>query len=270
MEKFLVIAGVSIFVFLMQNRNKPWFRDLSMRLVYLMQPFPVNVKQALLTNFPYYRRLNSKYQQKFKAKANHIIRTKSFIGRGGMEVTPMMKLLIAGGMSQATLGFPGVVLRHFDKILIYPDQYYSTINRTYHQGEVNPRGGIIVFSWKSFMEGHRDTEDGINLGLHEIAHAIKLENIIKNDEFGFLNFTYLKQWQELAALEIKKIKAGEPHLFREYASANKHEFFAVAFENFFERSGRFANQHPELYQGMCRLLNQDPAHVMENTKPVLI
>ena len=90
-----------------------------------------------------------------------------------------MKALIAGSAIQLTFGYPDVDFGHFWRILIYPDNYYSTITHRYHKGEVNIKG-IIVLSWKSFKEGFADSTDGRNLGFHEMAHALRLINIVEN------------------------------------------------------------------------------------------
>jgi len=42
-----------------------------------------------------------------------------------------------------------------------------------------------------------------------------------------------------------------------YAATNYQEFWAVCVENFFERPSTFKIQLPELYDAICKLLNQD-------------
>lgn len=170
-----------------------------------------------------------------------------------------MKILIGATIVQVTFGFPRVTLSHFKKILIYPDRYFSTISQTYHRGEVNPRLGIIVLSWPCFIEGFVDERDGINLGIHEVAHALKLENWIRsNDEFNFLNPKIWRSYEELAQREMNLIRTGESDFFRKRGAENEHEFFAVALENFFEKPVPFKAQFPDLYQTLVMLLQQDP------------
>ena len=173
-------------------------------------------------------------------------------------MTDEMKVLISASAIQLTFGFPKVRLSHFRNILVYPDAYYSTINRTYHRGEVNPRLSAIVLSWKSFVEGYID-EDGRNLGLHEMAHALRLENKITNDEYDFLDAGALHDWELRATHTMREIDEGREEFFREYGAVNREEFFAVAVENFFERSALFSEKHPLTYSTLCNLLRQDPA-----------
>ena len=117
---------------------------------------------------------------------------------------------------------------------------------------------IDLLSWKSFAQGYMDTTDASNLGLHEMAHALRLENGILNGEQHFLEGSVLKEWRIVAEKEMKKINKGGDSLFRKYAGVDRHEFFSVAVENFFEKPLEFSQTLPEVYQLMGKLLNQDP------------
>ncbi len=209
--------------------------------------------------FKYYQQLNTKNKDLFERRVQKFIHLKDFIPRGLTEVTDEMKTLIAGSAIQITFGLPRIYFSHFKKILVYPDDYYSKISRQYHQGEVNLNGGIIVLSWKNFARGYMDHQDGRNLGLHEMAHALRLENGILNNEYGFLDDGDLQEWTKLSYAEIELVRAGNSHFFRDYAATNSQEFFAVAVENFFERTMEFKEQKPALYAVLTRLLNQDPS-----------
>lgn len=222
-------------------------------------PLKEKYRRHLENYFLYYKNLPSRQKSKFEKRVQHFINIKQFHARGFQKVTDEMKALIAASAVQITFGLPGIFFSHFKKILIYPDKYFSTINKKHHKGEVNPRHGVIVLSWQAFVEGYVDHQDSINLGLHEMAHALRLENSIVNNEYRFLKEDLLEAWKIEAAREVKKSKSeATSSIFRSYAFTNEHEFFAVAVENFFERPGNFADYNPELYNTLVRLLNQDP------------
>jgi Mlc titration factor MtfA (ptsG expression regulator) len=186
------------------------------------------------------------------------VRKKQFIGRG-MEVTLPMQVLVAAAAVQLTFGLPELVLRHFKRIIIYPDKYYSTITQQYHKGEVNPAARAIVLSWKNFTEGYAHSDDSLNLGLHEMAHALEIENMVENDEYDFLPPAVWEQWQAQAAAYRNHMSQRGSDFFRTYAATNDQEFFAIAVENFFERPAEFQTYAPELYDTLCLLLRQNPA-----------
>ena len=213
---------------------------------------------------PYFRKLKQKHQKKFLRRMSHFIAAKQFVSRGMSEVTEEMKVVVAALSVQITFGLPRIYLSHFEKILIYPDNYYSSINKQYHKGEVNPRFGIIVLSWKNLVEGIANESDGINLGIHELAHAIHLENRISNHEYGFLDEKLWKKYYDLAEYEMFKIKEGEASVFRSAAAIDHHEFFAVLLENFFERPKALKAYSPNLYKKTTLLLKQDPIKLLDN------
>lgn len=173
------------------------------------------------------------------------------------HVTWEMKVLISASAIQLTFGFPKVHLSFFRHILIYPDSFYSNANQQHHRGEVNPKAKAIVLSWKHFVEGYLK-EDGRNLGLHEMAHALRLENQVMNQEYDFLDKELLREWEEHAHNTMDEINSGKETFFREYGGVNNEEFFAVAVENYFERPIDFKEKHLLTYQTLCKLLRQDP------------
>ncbi len=173
------------------------------------------------------------------------------------SVTREMKVLISASAIQLTFGFPKIRLSYFRNILVFPDVYFSPSNMAHHKGEVNPKFKAVVLSWKHFVEGYLH-EDGRNLGLHEMAHALRLENKIMNEEYNFLDSAILKDWELRANHTMKEIDEGRESFFREYGAANREEFFAVAVENFFERPSEFSKKHLLTYKTLSQLLKQDP------------
>ncbi|HLF33846.1 MAG TPA: zinc-dependent peptidase [Cyclobacteriaceae bacterium] len=229
----------------------------------LIRPLRDKHKKIIESAFTYYQILSEQNKKLFEKRVRKFIDMKKFFYRGdGGMVTLEMEALIAASAIQLTFGLPGVYFIHFRKIIIYPDDYYSAIYRRYHKGEVNQGLGIIILSWKNFLEGYTNASDGINLGIHEMSHALHLENKILNREYNFLNASVLEQWEKAADKELSKIQEGKSDFFRRYGGLNEFEFFAVAVENFFERPVVFYRYNREMYGLLSKLLNQDPAKKM--------
>jgi MtfA peptidase len=225
-------------------------------------PVPQAYRDILQKYFPYYRQLDGAAKNKFAQKVCFFIYRKRFIPRNIDEVTMEARVLIAATAVQLTFGLNDIYLDHFNKILVYPNDYYSSITKRYHKGEVNPRFGIIAISWQSFIDGFLNPTDAINLGLHEMAHALRLENIIRSEGYQFFDETLVNKFDEHAVNLCRVVNWSET-FFRPYACANEHEFFSVAVENFFERPHEFKASMPDLYSILCRLLNQDPSQLPE-------
>jgi len=220
-------------------------------------PVPPLYKNILQKYFRYYQWLSPGNKNKFERKVCNFLYSKRFIPRNIDEVTIEAKILIAASAVQLTFGLHNNYLQHFDKILVYPNEYYSSITKQYHKGEVNPRFGIIVLSWNNFVEGYVRAQDSVNLGLHEMAHALRLENMIRHSEYKFFDEGLVSRFDEYARV-ICRSPQEYANFFRPYARTNEHEFFSVAIENFFERPELFQQQVPELYVTITHLLGQDP------------
>lgn len=223
-----------------------------------VMPVPQRFKDILLKYFSFYQKLSAEDKVKFERKVTNFVYSKRFIPRNVDEVTIEAKVLIAACAVQLTFGLPNVYLQHFDKILVYPDDYYSSLTRKYHRGEVNPRFGIIVLSWQSFVDGYINGNDSKNVGLHEMAHALRLEIIIRNEEYNFFDEVLLDKFDDYSHKICNDMAAGEDSIFRPYACTNEQEFFAVAIESFFEQPEVFNKQVPELFGILVKLLNQNP------------
>lgn len=214
---------------------------------------------VLERSFPYYSRLSDRHKKEFRGKLERILTLKKFIGRAGLRATSEMRLLIGATIVMVTFGWNDLCLVHFDKILLYPNSYYSTISKEYHRGEVNPKFGIIVLSWSCFVSGLQQEFDGVNLGIHEIAHALKLENQIHyNGESDFFNPKVYESFRKLADEEIFRVNTGNSTVFRANGGLNNDEFFAVALETFFEKPHGFYAHNPALYNTVVQLMRQDP------------
>lgn len=240
-------------------------RSYNRSLLYKIVKIKPEYKKILEARFPYYQRLSDEDKKKFERRLQYFISTKQFIPRHFSYVTAEMKTLIAAAAVQLTFGFSNVNLSHFKRILIYPDTYYSTIRKKYHKGEVNPAARLIVFSWKNFMEGSLKNGAAVNLGLHEMAHALRLENNILNQEPSFFDPELLEQWEVKSIVAISNMEKNKDWFFRKYSSVNEDEFFAVAVENFFERPAEFKQKYTALYESLARLLKQDPLVLLSKT-----
>ena len=115
-----------------------------------------------------------------------------------------------------------------------------------------------------FLSGVRDPNDGINLGLHEIAHALNVHTFEEGNNILIEKF---RCWSDEALVEIDRIKLSQTNFIRKYAATNLEEMFAVCSENFFERPEQFSKEIPNLYQKMMDLFNQDPRN---HASPILV
>jgi Mlc titration factor MtfA (ptsG expression regulator) len=219
-------------------------------------------KQYLSKHVVYYRALSAHKKQIFENRVINFMHSIEISGKSDLEITREMELLISASAVQLTFGWRKYYLSMFKRIFVYPSVYYNRNTQNYHKGETSPRG-VVVLSWDSFMEGLEITDDNLQLGLHEFAHAVVLQRNL-SPEYSDPIF---KHWVDklskmLENPQVFKAISHHPY-FRKYARVNEMEFFAVATEAFFETPADFKNSLPNLYALMCKMYNQNPLRIHE-------
>lgn len=169
------------------------------------------IHHCLDKSFGYYRRLSSEKKAVFVKRTKKFIAVKTFETRNDLVLTDEMKIQISACAIQLTFGLNYYLLKHFHKIIIYPDKYYSRMTKSRNVGEVNT-AGIIVLSWDAFQKGLADDDDSYNVGLHELAHALNFTDLMGKDIDKRFSI-YFDKWYVHAKLHIESHR-GEKSFFR--------------------------------------------------------
>ena len=213
-------------------------------------------KKILQNEFRFYKKLTPKHQRYFEHRVVSFIKDKRFIGREELEVTESMKVLISATAVMLTFGFRDFYIQLIDHILIYPEEFYSAANDSFHKGEFNPKLKTLLLSWKDFNEGFDNNSDKINLGIHEFAHAIHFNSFHKKDVSSTIFSDSLQELTSLLATEENlRTRLIESQYFRNYAYTNQYEFLAVIIESFIESPSEFRSQFPQIYDKTKQMLN---------------
>jgi len=203
----------------------------------------------------YYLNLNAKEKKHFEKRVLMFIALKKFYRFDKTEATDEMKILISAAAVQITFGFSdSYEYEIFRNIAISDKGYVSSQTQKVHQGEANPGKSLIAFSWERFMDGVKSPNHPVNLGLHEFAHALYLNNMKGHQNPHFCST--IGDWHATTQKLMKEQTIRD--FFRSYAFVDNMELFAVSVEYFFESPKAFRDRLPQLYNVMCRLLNQNP------------
>lgn len=250
-----------------------WFRQ-SRRHRILEQPFPEEWLAVLQRNVYHYSRLSAEEQAKMRDDVQILVAEKNWEGCQGFTVTDEVKVTIAAEASLLLLGFEDQYFDRVLSVLVYRDAYRA-------QGQNIARGGVIlegdsdrqgeawyrgpvVLSWADALAGARHRTRGDNLVLHEFAHQLDMQNGRMVDGTPPLESAEkYRRWQEVLSSEYERLirdcERGHPTVLDCYGTTNVGEFFAVATERFFERPGKLAARHPDLYEIFRDYYRQDPA-----------
>lgn len=213
-------------------------------------------KSILNSDFAFYKKLTKNQKKYFEHRLASFIKDKHFISRKNFQITDEVKVLISATAVMLTFGFRDFYIGLISKIVVYPNTFYSAINKKNHKGEFNPKLKTVVFSWEDFKYGYDISNDNLNLGIHEFAHAIHLNCLKERDVSSTL---FSDSFRELAELlsndELLKSNLIASKYFRNYAYNNKFEFIAVIIEAFIETPTEFKSQFPEIYYKTRQMLN---------------
>lgn len=236
--------------------NKPAF----VHFYPFKKSIPADIEEMLYNEFAFYRNLSPRRRRYFNHRVYRFMKKYEFVGREGINITPIMKAKIAVTWVMLTFGMRYYLPEIFKYILVFPDVYQSNVTGLWHKGEFNHPAGAVVFSWKHFTEGMRNDTDNINLGLHEFAHALHV-SATTTDDTGASGDLYALMFDkviEYISVQENLKQLAQMGYLRDYAFTNQFEFMAVTLETFFETPAEFKQKLPELYGLISKMINYNP------------
>ena len=214
-----------------------------------------DIDKILQAEMYYYRTLSSTQKAEFIKRIIVFNMSTVFFPQDPLKLEPRHVVLISATFVQITFGLDKSLLGYLNNIKVFPAHYLDPHTKRQYKGEVDVNG-MICLSWEDFEIGLRDSQDGRNVGLHELGHAFAIEIIEKDANYHHL-LMKLKPVFLRAKFEINN-PYHRHGLLREYGYSNMHEYFAVATELFFEKPDYLANSGSPLYSELCDVFNQDP------------
>jgi len=246
------------------------------------RPLPEAWAAAIDRNVPVRRRLPVDLRRRHDGLVNAFVAEKQFVGCNGLVVTDEIRATIAAQACLLALGRPGSLYDELMSILVYPTAFWVEDEVHDEDGLVTRRRRAlsgeawdshrIVLSWEDVTDSATSSDDGFNLVLHEFAHyleaegrglaaALPLPPAPGRSPTG--RGRALESWADDVADEFDRlldaVDRGEPTFLDPYAAEDEAEFFAVATEDFYERSRDLLAAHPRLYGLLREFYGVDPA-----------
>jgi len=241
-----LLDDISILLF-----QKPLYIHLYINLKKVSQ----EEESILRQNFPFYEKLSEKHKHYFHHRVASFNQKYTFIAREDFRINKEVQTLVGGTYVMLTFGMRRYLLDSFDKIIIYPEEYYSTHGEQYYKGEFNPVMKAVVFSWKDFRHGYEIDNDNLNLGIHEFSHVVHHHSLRSSDGSSL---AFRKHYQKLSK-EVNyphnRQRIIDSDYFRIYAYTNQFEFVSVIIEHYFETPQEFHKEFPELFLNVSLMLN---------------
>ena len=230
---------------------------------------PADITGLLENNVRYYRQLGDEEKTRFAAEVREFLEHTHIEGVGA-EVADLDKVLIASSAVIPIFAFPGWKYRNLTNVILYPDtfdeKYQFEGDRRSIMGMVGsgPLNGQMLLSKSALRGGFSEITDKSNTAIHEFVHLVdKTDGTVDGMPQSLLQHRYSMPWLQVMHAEIKRIETGQSDI-NPYAAMNESEFLAVVSEYFFENPARMQEHHPELYDILSKMFNQNPAAVVNN------
>ncbi len=236
-------------------------------------PFPADYAAILAHNIPVYRMLPDALKTQLHRRVLQFLHEKDFYGCGGLVITDLIRLTIAGEACLLILNRQTGVYPALRSILVYPTAFVATREEVGHGGVVTQRDagllgeswstGKVILAWDNVQQGVRNFSDGRNVVLHEFAHQLDSESGDTNGAPILDGHASYRSWAQVLSEEYNDLRKDahrqRQSLLDHYGATNPAEFFAVATETFFEQPRKMAEHHPELFEELQRFYRVNPA-----------
>ncbi|UTW62289.1 zinc-dependent peptidase [bacterium SCSIO 12741] len=254
-----------------KNKRSAWYDDLADALYFTitgegevikrrkaMSNLDRGVMEVVLKRYnTFYQNLSPRNQIKFQRRMMYHYSEKRYFAKEGLKLTREMKVVISAAAAQLTFGLEDYELPRFHTYVLYPDIFQLLKGKPYLKGGTIS-GGLVYFSWKHVKHGFRVKDDGVNLAIHELAHALKIQgHFSMPSDYDWVDD--LNVWLANSAEWIQQASKEDQEFFRKNMLKDAHERFATAVEVFFEQPVEFEERFPRVYRGLVELLRQDPA-----------
>lgn len=225
-------------------------------------PFPDHWRQILQDYVAFYRAMSEEEKRKFETEIQIFLHETRITGVK-CEVDDVTLLLAAASAEIPVFGFPDWEYPNLGEILIYPNAFTKDFQIEGHGRNVwgmvgtGIMEGIMILSKPALINGFKNPNDKLNVGIHEFAHLLDgADGKFDGIPSLFLEHSYLEPWLNTMHKETERIKAGESKM-NPYGATSQIEFFAVATEYFFEHPKAMQDEKPELYELLTKVFRQD-------------
>ena len=239
------------------------------RLRIMEQPFPASWEQVLQSHVAFFRALPAQEKDRFRQLVKVFLDEVRITGIQ-TEVDDTIRVLVAASAAIPIFGFHDWEYHRLGEVLVYPNAFDDAYQTTGDADQtilgmvgLKQLRGVMILSKPSLLAGFDAPSTRDNVGIHEFAHLVELEET----EHGLppeVPWQAVKHWVQYVARELSH-PSRDRSAIRGYAYTNEHEFFAVLAEYFFKSPGLLAKRDPQLYGMLREMFHQDTASLMKRT-----
>ncbi len=216
-------------------------------------PMPVQIKEILEEQVPFYQQLNEERKKEFEKRSKYFL-TRVKITGVKTAVEEIDRVLIAASAVIPIFNFPGWEYRNLHEVLLYPDSFDHDFEQQGGGRNILGMVGsgalnhVMILSQFELRQAFSNLTGKTNTAIHEFVHLVdKTDGEIDGVPGSILQKKYIVPWLQLMQKEIEMIREDQSDI-DPYGTTSQAEFFAVVSEYFFERPTLLQEKHPELYE----------------------
>lgn len=216
----------------------------------------------------FYRNLNDQDKFRFENDVYRFLRHVPVNGAKDVEVTLEDRLYVACSAVIPLFGFPHWTYHHLNEVILYPSSFDRNFNLANKEEIITGMVGSgimegkVILSIPALRIGFENSKDKKNVGIHEFVHLFdKADGLIDGNIAHFEGKDFALPWLDFVRVKIKEIHSNESDI-DDYGGTKPEEFFAVASEYFFESPHLMKKNHPDLYQALSEIFQQDTASML--------
>lgn len=239
------------------------------RLRIMAQPFPAPWEQVLQSHVAFFRALPASDKERFRQLVKIFLDEVRITGIG-TEVDDTIRVLVAASAAMPIFGFHDWEYHRLGEVLVYPNSFgddYQTNPSVEHNilGMVGVQQlrGVMILSKPALLAGFDTSSIGDNVGVHEFAHLVELEEV-EHGRPSEVSREAVKHLVDYVARELARPPMNRSYI-RDYAYTNEQEFFAVLAEYFFKSPALLKRNDPKLYGMLQEMFHQDTLSLLKLT-----
>ncbi len=216
----------------------------------------------LTQNVAFYNSLDETGKTQFEADILHFLSRTRITGID-TTIDDTDRVLVAASAVIPIFAFPHWRYTTISEVLLYPNAFNANFETAGKERMImgmvgdGPMNGTMILSKQALRVGFSNDTDKHNTAIHEFIHLIdKMDGATDGIPENLLDKKYVLPWIDLIRKEIELIKKRKSDI-NPYGATSQTEFFAVAGEYFFERPEQLKLNHPELYELMTHVFQQD-------------
>ena len=255
-HSFIILLLIATIIFIVYKNRKIWKKPET--------EFPEKWRNILLKWVPFYKKLNQEEKKLFEYKAHEFLLNCDITGID-TTVDETDKLLIAASAVIPIFAFPEWKYKNLDEVLLYPRSFNHNYDITGKNRNILGMVGTgymerkMILSKQALRKGFKNETDKKNTAIHEFIHLIdKMDGTVDGIPYVLLEKQYVIPWVDMIEQKIEEIVKKKTDI-NPYAKTSRIEFFAVLGEYFFERPHLLKKKHPELYDILEEIFDQDLA-----------